>query len=241
MLVTLPNAFGDAITNMAVDAALLHTVPAGTATFRHYGWTEPAFTFGYSQHFAAVLNTLPEGAQSCRRMSGGGIVDHRNDWTYALHLHRNTACAQITPTALYARIHEAVVEALRALGQESQLAPCPKQCATEVPLPDNPQPGPDACFLQPVMNDVISPTGRKIAGAAIKRGRDCLLIQGSIDRGALPADFDFIGLASRFPITLAYLLKLECSQEEDFRPYFARALIDQEKARFGSAEWTRRR
>ena len=49
MLVVLPNTFGDAFTNMAIDAALLDTIPSGAALFRHYGWTEQSLTFGNSQ------------------------------------------------------------------------------------------------------------------------------------------------------------------------------------------------
>ena len=37
MLIALPNAIGDAATNMAIDAALLAHMPVGLAAFRHYG------------------------------------------------------------------------------------------------------------------------------------------------------------------------------------------------------------
>ncbi len=53
-LIILPNAFGDAATNMAVDASLLYTLPKGIAAFRHYGRTEPAITFGYTQRIAEI-------------------------------------------------------------------------------------------------------------------------------------------------------------------------------------------
>ena len=49
----LVRAYSDA-TNMAIDASLLYTLPVGIAAFRHYGWTEPAITFGYTQCSAEV-------------------------------------------------------------------------------------------------------------------------------------------------------------------------------------------
>ena len=54
MLIALPNAYGDAATNMAIDAAILEGLPKGLAVFRHYGWLEPAVTFGYAQSYESV-------------------------------------------------------------------------------------------------------------------------------------------------------------------------------------------
>ena len=86
MLIALPNAFGDAATNMAIDAALLAHMPVGLAAFRHYGWQEPAATFGYTQQYHKVVTELASGyapiepaevrTTLTRRMTGGGIVDH---------------------------------------------------------------------------------------------------------------------------------------------------------------------
>ena len=61
MFIALPNAFGDAATNMAIDAALLADMPVGLAAFRHYGWQEPAATFGYTQQYHKVVSELASG------------------------------------------------------------------------------------------------------------------------------------------------------------------------------------
>ena len=63
MLITLPNALGDAATNMAIDSSLLESIPSGTAVFRHYGWTEPSFTFGYTQRYKEVQPTTTVDSQ----------------------------------------------------------------------------------------------------------------------------------------------------------------------------------
>jgi lipoyl(octanoyl) transferase len=83
----LPTRAGGAAENMAVDFLLLQRYPAAeNARFRHYNWHRPAFTFGYGQLLGYVKEQLPAGepVELCRRPTGGGVVDHRNDWTYAL-------------------------------------------------------------------------------------------------------------------------------------------------------------
>ena len=237
MLVVLPNAFGDAANNMAIDAALLETIPPESALFRHYGWTEPALTFGYSQHYEEVRENAPDGVSLCRRATGGGIVDHRNDWTYTLVLSADLKAAKGTSTSLYHTIHASIATALENQSLPTQLAPCPRKCA-DVPAKTD---GPDQCFIQPVMNDVLTKDGRKIAGAAMKRTRKGLLIQGSIDRAALPETLDFSPFQNDLIANLAQSLELRLNQPEDLRPFFNSELIEQEKQKFSSAEWTRRR
>ena len=237
MFITLPNAFGDAATNMAIDAALLETLPVDLVVFRHYGWSEPAITFGYSQLYSEVATLAPDEVTLCRRLTGGGIVDHRNDWTYALVIHRAAECALLSSTDLYAKLHAALAGALTQQKIETRLAPCPRKCSESAAKPA----GPDQCFVQPVMNDVLHPNGAKIAGAAMKRTRKGLLIQGSIDRGTLPDSFDEQHFAAAFTTALAETLKLARKQPEDLRSLFDGSLIQEQKIRFASEAWSLRR
>ena len=238
MLTCLPNAYGNAATNMAIDSALMETVPPGTAALRHYGWTEPSVSFGYSQRYREVAaNVAADGITLCRRPSGGGIVDHRNDWTYACIIHRQAPCAEVPATELYASLHEAMAHSLGSLGQSTRLAPCPKKCGEQTP----PGSGPDQCFIRPVMNDLLTPEGRKIAGAAMKRSRRALLIQGSLDRDGLPPQFNFSTFAKMFARQLAEALHLRISQPDDLRHYFDSRRIQHEKEKFAGVEWTQRR
>lgn len=237
MLITLPNAFGDAVTNMAIDASLLETMPSESIVFRHYGWTEPAITFGYSQHYEEVARQVPDGVALCRRMTGGGIVDHRNDWTYMLVIDRMATPANFSSSELYATIHTALSKALSAQALATILAPCPRKCSetrTE-------QRGPEQCFIQPVQNDVLGTDGRKIAGAAIKKIRQGLLIQGSVDRNALPEAIDFASLHGQFVERLVDTLSTQRQQPQDLRPVFQSEIIEREKEKFASVDWTKRR
>jgi len=238
MFIQLPNSFGDAATNMAIDAALLESLPAGTAVFRHYGWTEPAYTFGYTQSFSAVTAVTHGELTLCRRLTGGGIVDHRNDWTYALILQRDLATARIPANSLYEQLHRTIQATLATQLIQTQLAPCPRICGQRTAKDPA---SPDQCFVSPAANDVLRPDGTKIAGAAMKRVREGLLIQGSIDRASLPTDFDFISFGQTLCSNLAQTFELSIGIPEDLRTLFDGAKIQLQKARFESAEWTQKR
>lgn len=237
-LIILPNAFGDAATNMAVDASLLYTLPKGIAAFRHYGWTEPAITFGYTQRIAEIQAACPYDLCLCRRLTGGGIVDHRNDWTYALALQTDLPAAHAPATELYATIHRCIQQALESQLVKSQLAPCPRACGQP---PTAKSAGPDQCFVQPTTDDVIRDDGTKIAGAAMKRTREGLLVQGSIDRGALPDNFDFNTFADTFQQTLSRELAIPIGTTEDLRTLFDSPRIQEERQRFASEAWLNKR
>ncbi len=223
---------------MAVDASLLYTLPTGIAAFRHYGWTEPAITFGYTQRSADVQAAFPEDLRLCRRLTGGGIVDHRNDWTYALAIQADLPAAHTPATELYSTIHRCIQQALENQLIESQLAPCPRACGQQ---PTSKSAGTDQCFVQPTTDDVIRPDGTKIAGAAMKRAREGLLVQGSIDRSALPDDFNFNTFAATFQQSLSRQLTIPIGTTEDLRTLFDSPRIQEERQRFESDAWLNKR
>lgn len=239
MLVQLPNAFGDAASNMAIDTALLLTLPPSIALFRHYGWTEPAITFGYTQTFDAVQQAAGDPELTlCRRTTGGGIVDHRNDWTYALIIQGALPAAQIPATSFYEKLHRAIQTALTQQSIETRLAPCPRKCGA--PGAEK-RAAAEQCFVTPAANDVLQPAGKKIAGAAMKRSREGLLVQGSIDRDSLPPEFDFNAFAQNFIQALSEALAIPIGHSEDLRALFDGAQIAQQRSRFSSAEWNQKR
>ena len=243
MLIALPYALGDAATNMAIDAALLAHMPVGLAAFRHYGWQEPAATFGYTQQYHKVVSELALGhapiepaqasATLTRRMTGGGIVDHRNDWTYALILHSSVSAASTPATDLYAQIHHAISLSLDKIGIDTRLAPCPRHCK-ETPVASE---IPTRCFITPAPNDVLRPDGKKIAGAAMKRSRQGLLIQGSIDRSSLPVTLNFTSFQNHLVEHLSSILDLKLGELENISSLFKSERIELEKQRFAGYAW----
>ena len=182
---TLPVRTGGAAENMALDFLLLQRYPEpGVARFRHYEWRTLAFTFGLSQAMDYIRANLPPGEtfDLCRRPTGGGLVDHRNDWTYALVIPRAHALFDAPATQAYRDVHAALAAAMQALGQP-------------VALQEHRHPGeegPTICFERPELYDVLNTaTGMKIAGAAMKRNKHGLLLQGSIEKSRVgPIDWD---------------------------------------------------
>lgn len=161
---------------MATDRALLDSIETiDGPCFRHYQWEKPVWSFGYSQRLHEVCSTLNQPLSSnnlVRRPTGGGIVDHTNDWTYTLALPAHHALAQSKAATSYQAIHQAITNALQSIHIAANLSPC--LCG------ESRKPG--VCFKEPVAYDVLGKSGKKIAGAAQKRTRAGLLIQGSIDR-----------------------------------------------------------
>jgi lipoate-protein ligase A len=157
----------DAAFNMALDEALLENVSQlGQPVLRFYGWTEPAATFGYFQKFSEVAEAT--GLRPLiRRPTGGGIVPHDADWTYAAIFPPGHEWHSLKAEASYRRIHDWLRLAFAELKIETELAPGGKKSL------------PGQCFVGHEKFDLLW-HGKKIAGAAQRRNRLGLLIQGSV-------------------------------------------------------------
>jgi len=153
--------------NMATDEILLEGVrDLGRPVLRFYGWAVPAATFGYSQHYTDVARvTLLRPL--IRRPTGGGLVPHDADWTYCVAIPPDDSWYALTAVESYRRVHEWIRRAFAQMGVETELAPCCRHDA------------PGQCFVGAEKFDVLW-QGRKIAGAAQRRNRSGLLIQGSV-------------------------------------------------------------
>ncbi|CAN5139558.1 lipoate--protein ligase family protein [soil metagenome] len=82
----IPYGVFDAVTNMAIDEALLelHLQGKTPATLRFYGWQPPAVSFGYSQKVSprTVEKVQAAGYDAVRRPTGGRAVLHEDELTY---------------------------------------------------------------------------------------------------------------------------------------------------------------
>lgn len=153
--------------NMALDEALLEAAPElGRPLLRSYGWTLPAASFGYFQKIAEVERLTPL-RPLVRRPTGGGIVPHDADWTYSLVIPPQHTWYALRAEESYRRMHEWIRDAFARLGVPTQLATVARHSA------------PGECFGGWERFDLLW-HGRKIAGAAQRRTRTGLLIQGSI-------------------------------------------------------------
>jgi lipoate-protein ligase A len=166
---------GDPGWNMALDEVLLHACNAlKRPILRFYRWTEPAATFGYFQHYAEIAAWTPL-RPLIRRPTGGGLVPHENDWTYSVIIPPSHPWYELRAVESYLHLHRWVTAALRAANIPAELAPAARK---EIP---------GQCFAGAEQHDILL-GGRKIAGAAQRRAREGLLIQGSIQ--SLPPNAD---------------------------------------------------
>ncbi|MEO6002818.1 MAG: lipoate--protein ligase family protein [Opitutus sp.] len=222
-LEVLPTRSAGAAENMAVDFLLLQHYPRPQQPrFRHYGWRNAAFTFGYSQKIEFVRAALPAGEvfDVCRRPTGGGIVDHRDDWTFSLVIPRGHPLEDVRATQSYREIHECLASALRLQGVPAEtkntavaavsLDEAAPSTLAEVPLRAM---LPGVCFERAELYDVVHATsGAKIAGAAQKRNKRGLLFQGSLWRPALGQTIDEEQLGEDFIKHLAQMLQTTSAQ-----------------------------
>ena len=168
----LDSGAGDAAFNMALDDALLELAPElKRPVLRFYGWTQPAASFGYFQKISEIERAT-HLRPLVRRPTGGGLVPHDSDWTYSVIIPPPHSWYALRASDSYERMHRWIQSAFTALGVSSELAAC---CRKEIP---------GQCFAGYEKFDVLS-LGRKIAGAAQRRTKAGLLIQGSVQPALL--------------------------------------------------------
>jgi lipoate-protein ligase A len=205
--------------NMAIDEAFLET--AKVPSIRFYRWQSPALSFGYFGKFTDVADYASE-RDLVRRWTGGGVVFHGEDLTYAIVIPPSDPVLSESSRSLYAAIHAALRNALVASGERAELAPV----AAVAAILDRGY----NCFANPVRADVML-NGRKIAGAAQRRTRRGLLQQGSIQ---------YVDLGNRLSERFAQALSANCSEREINRETLdrARQLAEQ---KYGSDAWLHKR
>lgn len=227
----LPRMTGDAAENMARDLLLLEAHPRPEVPrLRLYGWSEPAHTFGISQRWAEWRPLVPASSVLVRRPTGGGLVSHLEDWTFAAAIPAGHPVFGLEAIRSYAVVLGALRDALTRLGAE----------VDQVPLPSGPRAflRPAACGERPEPFDLLAPAGnRKAAGAAQKRTRDGLLMQGYVERSALPG-LDWESLDGTFAVELGRALGSSPRQvaTDEVDP----GRLREGRRRFGSPEWNER-
>ena len=153
--------------NMAWDEALLESAPRlGRPVLRFYGWAAPAATFGYFQRIAEVERLSPL-RPLIRRPTGGGLVPHDADWTYSVVVPVGDPWYSLKAAASYRRTHEWIRDAFAEVALRTELSGSSRAGAS------------GQCFVGAAQFDVLLGE-KKIAGAAQRRTRTGLLIQGSI-------------------------------------------------------------
>lgn len=198
--------------------------------FRHYGWNENAYTFGYSQSYLHMKSIVPEIEYKLyRRPTGGGILSHTNDWTYSLAIPYSHRDVRKKACEVYRKIHTSVSIALNKQGMATELVNCLKEadCVIE-----------GVCFTKAELFDVIDlETEKKIAGAAMKRNRSGLLLQGSIDKTNSQLNWEIFYTEFTNQLSQCFGTSLE-NGIDIFLPHPHRTALCE---RFNSRKWNEKR
>ncbi|MCX7872196.1 MAG: hypothetical protein N2487_02805 [Verrucomicrobiae bacterium] len=153
--------------NMAIDTVLLENAQTiARPLIRLYGWKTPAATFGFFQKQEEIEKITPI-RPLVRRPTGGGLVPHINDFTYTIVIPKTHNWYQLKATESYKRVHTWLMKTLELLSVPTELAP-----QTVRPIRGQ-------CFVGHEQYDILQ-NGQKIAGAAQRRTKTGLLIQGSV-------------------------------------------------------------
>jgi lipoate-protein ligase A len=204
--------------NMAIDEALL--LGGGDCPlFRAYHWLQRPVSIGYFSSWERA-NALYPDREIVRRWTGGGVVEHGADFTYSLLLPSD---AGPPPSRdLYRGMHSAIVRSLTAIGRTGAVvAKGSERRAGTDPVA--------ACFAKSVENDVEI-DGIKVAGAAIRRLRTGVILQGSIQR---------VSVESGFAAQLAHTLSPTVQERmlSTVTTSWAERIAN---VKYGTESWTRR-
>ena len=188
----------EAAFNMALDEALLENVARlGQPALRFYGWTEPAATFGYFQKYAEV-GRATRLRPIIRRPTGGGLVPHDADWTYSAVFPPHHEWHSLPAEESYRRIHDWLRLAFADMHVETELARSSRREEALIKKSETRNPTSDLSLLTSAATGITGQCfaghekfdllwqGKKIAGAAQRRNRLGLLIQGSVQPPPLP-------------------------------------------------------
>ena len=211
--------------NMAADEALLETI-GDDPLLRIYRWERPSVSFGYFDQAGAVVAAFP-GRDHVRRWTGGGVVEHGEDFTYSLLVPRTQALTALRAEKSYRVLHEVLARALSAAGA------APPVLQDDLPAPASADFS-RSCFVNPVPHDLLS-HGRKIAGAAQRRTRRGWLHQGSVQ--------GFRDASSEIFAQLGYALPSALGKNiwwRDMRPQEEDAAHALTRRKYGTDAWLRR-
>lgn len=214
--------FRDVAEHMALDEALfLSSMKSGTTRARFYHWNREAATVGYFHDFES--NPLEDASTPvCRRMTGGGLVEHGKDVTFVLAFPENASITSLPGPTRYGLVHQALELALSASG-------IPAMLIADPPHSNGP------CFVTPVPQDIISPDGSKIAGGAQRKSRGAVIHQGSVR-----LDPPFRDLRSKWIQSFVQNLSesVESIPSEDLK-LIENEAVSLQVEKYGSENWNR--
>jgi lipoate-protein ligase A len=164
----------DAHLNMALDTHLLSLCEGGEGYgfLRFYVWTKPTLSLGFFENIGDIdtARARRDGVGIVRRPTGGRVVLHGDDLTYAVILPRGR---DHDVTRAYRMISECIIEGIGLLGPRLVLE---KGSGAKTDVRSKP------CFISTSRYEVTY-GGRKLVGSAQRVGERAVLQHGSIPLG----------------------------------------------------------
>ena len=227
----LPRESCTAVANMANNCLLLEHYPhPERIRYRPFAWSELAYTFGVSQKWSTYRQVVAPHVPLVRRCTGGGLVSHLEDWTFAIVIPAVHNLFKADANETYAVIHKAMLECLLDQKLPVELLPQPQSPRTFK--------APDQCENHAEPHDlVLKSDGRKVAGAAQRRTKHGLLLEGYISRPLL-AGCNWNKFQESFPKALGKALNSEPIAAPS--PIYDQADHEGMWAKFNSAAWNQR-
>jgi lipoate-protein ligase A len=168
----------NAAANMAFDQKLLDDFMPGLSrpVVRLYRWSPASFSIGRSQNPNLLLRTN----NFVRRPTGGGLLYHDDELTYAIVLAPRDLGTSGNVKDVFRRITGFLIRAYQKMGLGAAFAvDLPHHIPNAASLAD-------VCLSRHEDCDIVI-QGKKIGGNAQRRGRDKLLQHGSIPFSLSPA------------------------------------------------------
>lgn len=167
----------DGPTAMAVDEALLSCFDPATSlpVLRLYGWQPPALSLGRFQQAAAVLDlakVTAAGVPVVRRVTGGGVIYHADELTYAIVCAPHHLPAGLGVKESYRVLTAFLLRFYAGLGLAAAYA---QDAAAGAHLGERTA----FCFAGQESYDVMV-AGRKLGGNAQRRLKQAIFQHGSI-------------------------------------------------------------
>ena len=150
------------------------SVSAFAPCIRFFNWdARPQATFGYVQKFEHAKAELAHLKinRFTRRMTGGGLVLHQDDLTFALVFDLKE---RVQPSIIYTALHSAIQSELLKAGFLASF-----YTGKSDYNPQTEQGQIQNCFTNPVADDLMQ-DGKKVLGGALRRFDKRALYQGSL-------------------------------------------------------------
>jgi lipoate-protein ligase A len=164
--------------NMAIDEALLESFDPDRSApvFRLYGWRPPALSLGRFQEPASVLDLdrcRADGVPAVRRITGGGVIYHADELTYAIVCAPRHLPPASTIKDTFRHLTGFLLAFYRSLGIDARWAA--EAAGEDARLGERTA----FCFAGKEECDILA-DGRKIGGNAQRRLRNAIFQHGSI-------------------------------------------------------------